>query len=370
MMKTTVPSPFHPTFGSSPPELAGRDQVVSRISEALQEGPGSAARVSLILGLRGIGKTVVLNAIEDEAARLGWVVLSETATPGLLARLLEERLPGAIENLASPPGRRVSGVTLPGNLGGVAFAPPSDDPHPGLRDSLAGAIDLVQQHGGSGVLVSLDEVHGRKARAEIVELAAQAQHLIRRDRDIALVAAGLPSAVQDLLNNDVSTFLRRAKRFSLGPLTVPDSEDALGLPIRACGRAIDAGALDEAVRASAGYPYLIQAIGDYAWRRGSGAITLEDVTWATRRAVADLGEQVLEPALRDLSPTDREFLGVMAEDDGPSRTGDIAERMGRNHSYVSRYRARLIAAELIRPAGHGLVEFTLPYLREPLCGRR
>jgi hypothetical protein len=367
----TLPSPFHPTFGASPPELAGRHQVVEEIAAALDDGPGSAARAALIVGARGIGKTATLNAIEDAAGEAGWLVLSDTATPGLAERLVRERLPEAVRDVAEPRGRRVAGVTLPGNLGGLSFDLPPDAPAPGLRESLARAIDLVHEHGGGGVLISIDEVHGRTARADLVELAAQVQHLVRQRRDVALVAAGLPAAVQDLLSDDVLTFLRRAKRFSLQVLTAPDAEDALALPIRGAGREIESDALDAAVEASAGYPYLIQAIGDHAWRHApkSRTITAEDVAWAVRRAVADLGQQVLEPALRDLSPVDREFLTAMSLDDGPSRIRDVATRMGRDSSYISRYRARLLAAEMVAAAGHGLVDFTLPYLREHLRAR-
>jgi hypothetical protein len=174
--------------------------------------------------------------------------------------------------------------------------------------------------------------------------------------------------VQDLLNDDVTTFLRRAKRFRLGALTRPDAEDALLVPIQEGGRSITAQALDRAVTATRGYPYLVQIVGDYSWKRAPEGqpINIDHVEWAVRRAVADMGAQVHEPALHDLSGKDREFLRAMALDDGPSNIGDIARRLGKGLNYTSPYRQRLLAAEMIREAGHGMLEFALPYLREHL----
>jgi hypothetical protein len=367
-MKMTAGSPFHPTFGSSPPEFSGREAVIDAVTTALDDGAGSADRRAVIVGARGIGKTVTLNAIEDAAAARGWIIISETVTPGLNTRLLTERIPAAAGELRSPSGRRLTGVTLPAGLGGISLSEPAPPLSAGLRDALAELVTLARARGGSGLLITLDEVHGKGGRAELIELAAQLQHLLRRDVDIAFAAAGLPAAVNDVLNEDVATFLYRATRFHLAPLTKPETEDALQVPIESEGRTIESDALASAVQASVGYPYLIQSIGDLAWKRTppDQPITRAEVAWAVRRAVASLGLQVHGPALHDLSPRDREFLVAMATDEGPSRISDVADRMGRKLPYVSQYRARLLAAEIIRPAGHGMVEFALPYLREYL----
>jgi hypothetical protein len=367
-MKTTPGSPFHPTFGSTPPELAGRHSIIDTIASALDDGPGSAARGSLITGARGIGKTVTLNAVEDIAAQRGWVVLSESVSPGLGNRIVDERIPDAYASLAAPPGRKIAGVVLPSGLGGVTLTPPAPPAQPGLRDSLNRLIDVVEENGGSGVMLTLDEVHGKSGREDLVELAIQIQHLIRRDRNIALIAAGLPRSVQDLLDEDVTTFLRRAKRFRLRPLTRPDTEDALQIPITENGREIEPAALDAAVSATYGYPYLVQIVGDYAWKRApaDGPIRLEHVHWAIRRAVADMGTQVHASALHDLSAKDREFLHAMSIDDGPSKISDVADRLGKGLNYTSMYRQRLLAAEVVQVSGHGLLEFALPYLRDYL----
>ena len=204
------------------------------------------------------------------------------------------------------------------------------------------------------------------------KLGATIQHCFREERPIAFVAAGLPAAVQDLLLKDkVLTFLRRGARYELGDVDLAEARHALEAPIVDGGRSITSDALDVATQASRGYPFLIQLIGAQLWRHAGAAavITLEVAELAVRTALPRMGRLLHEPVLADLSPVDRRFLAAMAEDDGPSRAHDIALRMGVDDNYVSQYRLRLIAAEVIRPAGYGRVEFDLPYLREYLVDR-
>src|SRR3954453_22856605 len=91
-----VANPFKPSFGVSPPLLVGRERLIDEFAEALEDGPGSAGRATLYTGARGAGKTVMLNAIEDRAKALGWVVVSETAAPGFVARIAGQRLPALL----------------------------------------------------------------------------------------------------------------------------------------------------------------------------------------------------------------------------------------------------------------------------------
>jgi hypothetical protein len=92
-MSARPKNPFKPTFGVSPPLLVGRDELIGDFSDALDDGPGGPARATLYTGARGTGKTVMLNAVQDEARSRGWLVIAEAATPGLLKRLTGEHLP-------------------------------------------------------------------------------------------------------------------------------------------------------------------------------------------------------------------------------------------------------------------------------------
>lgn len=364
---TTRRSPFRPSFGTNPPVVSGRDAVVAELEDALDSGPGARGRAALFTGNRGIGKTVMLNEAEAVARERGWVVLSETATPGLLSRITREELPGVADLVRQGPRaqRRISGVHLPGHLGGVDFDLPPDAGPGGLRTQLNRLTDLLEAN-GTGLLITLDEVHSRRARDDVAQLCAVVQHAFREERPVAFAAAGLPAAVQDLLSEDVSTFLRRARRYVLEPLTPVAAEEALRLPVERHGRRVGDAALRRAAEATHGYPFLVQLVGDRAWRQdpSSPEITGAHVRAAVTAAVREIGALVHEPALNDLSETDRAFVTVMAEDDGESAIADVERRLDRDHGYVSRYRSRLIVAGIIAPTRRGYVDFTIPYMRE------
>jgi hypothetical protein len=366
-MQTTARSPFRPSFGTSPPVLAGRDAIAAEIGDALDAGPGAAGRAVLFTGNRGIGKTVMLNEVEALARERGWVVVAETATVGLVDRLTTEALPELATQLRQGPaeGRRVSGVLLPASLGGLDFDLPVRPGPGGLRSQINALTDVLEPH-GTGVLLTLDEVHARRSRDEVAQVCAIVQHAFREDRPVAFAAAGLPAAVQDLLTADVSTFLRRARRFVLQPLTPVAAEEALRRPILDSGRSIDDTVLHVAAAATYGYPFLVQLVGDLAWRQAptEPAVTMTQVVTAIRAARREIGTLVHEPALNDLSDTDRAFVRAMAVDETDSPIAAIEERLGRDHGYVSRYRSRLIVAGVIEPTRRGYVDFTIPYMRD------
>lgn len=370
MMKTQVVSrrsPFRPSFGSNPPLVAGRDAVLDELAEALDAGPGAAGRAALITGNRGIGKTVVLNEAEALARERSWLVLSETATVGLVDRITADGLPELADLLRQAPASRprVRGISLPAGLGGVDFQLPDDQGPGGLRRQLNALTDLLDAH-DTGIMITLDEVHARAARDDVAQLAATVQHAFREDRPVAFAAAGLPAAVQDLLTADVSTFLRRARRFVLEPLSPVAAEEALRVPITEAGRSVDDAVVATMAEATYGYPYLVQVIGDRAWRQepGASSITPEHAARGIAEAVREAGFALHEPAVNDLSETDRQFLLAMARDEGESSIADVQRRLDRDHGYVSRYRARLVVAGIVEPSRRGYLRFTLPYLRE------
>ena len=120
-------NPFKPTFGASPPLLVGRDELLQDFSEALEAGPGAPARATIYTGARGTGKTVMLNAAQEEARTRGWLVVAETATPGLLERLTTEHLPRLLaQQDPKAKQRTLSGFTCPAVLAAVS---------PGIRQS-------------------------------------------------------------------------------------------------------------------------------------------------------------------------------------------------------------------------------------------
>src|SRR3954447_795831 len=171
-----MPNPFRASFGVSPPLLVGRESVLEDFVEALEDGPGSTGRASLYTGARGAGKTVMLNAVEDRARRLGWLVVSETATPGFIGRMTQQHLPKLLREFdPEAVQRRLKALTAPLNIGRADWD--TVERHVvqvGLRNQLEVLTDLLAQH-GTGVLITLDEIHQNQLN-ELREIATTVQH--------------------------------------------------------------------------------------------------------------------------------------------------------------------------------------------------
>lgn len=362
-------NPFRPTFGTSPPLLVGREEQLDAFAASLDEGPGSPGRATVYTGARGVGKTVMLNAVEDVARRAGWLVISETATPGLIDRLIHEGLPGVRRLLDDDPAkRRIAGVDLPIIGGGISFEQADDPATPTLRGNLTALAAAAEQH-DTGVLITIDEIQAADI-GELRALATVVQHAFREGRNVAFAAAGLPAALEPILNDNVLTFLRRADRYDLAEVELTDVARAIDTPILETGRSITRTALETAARATAGYPFMIQLVGYHTYRQRPerDMIDVDDVAGGIEAARRRLGALVIEPELAGLSDVDRTFLLAMAHDDGPSKMADIQRRLRGDvdASYASQYRLRLIAAEVIVQTKRGYVDFALPAMREYL----
>lgn len=365
-------NPFTPTFGVTPPVLAAREDELEVFVEGLEDGVGSPGRAMVITGTRGSGKTVLLNSIEDAAQERGWLIVSATTEIGIAEQLATTRLAELLHE-HDPEARAYSSTG--GSAGAAGFSAGIEGtyenrvPLPALtfRSALEQLAQVADTQLGAGVLVTLDEVH-TSAIADLRQITHAVQHCFREGRQVALVAAGLPASVSDLLSDDVTTFLRRAERFTLGPIPDPATRAALADPITTAGRSIGSDALDVAVEGTRGYPFLIQLVGHRAWRAEptSPHITLDHVRSGVDGAIRRAGRMIHEPAMRDLSDIDRSFLAAMATDDGPSRIADVADRMNVTVNYANQYRRRLLEAEMIEQAGRGKLAFTLPYLRDYL----
>ncbi len=236
-----------------------------------------------------------------------------------------------------------------------------------LRSQISSLTELLSEN-ETGLLLTLDEVHKHQID-DLRAIAVAIQHAFREDREVAFVAAGLESSVSELLKGQVLTFLRRADKHHLGPVSANDVREALLKPIEESGKSVEPEALESMVNETGGYPFMIQLVGYHCWQksgRNQDPITVQHVSEGLVRANRKLGSLVHEPSLNEASSTDKSFLLAMSRDDGPSRMSDISSRLGVTKEYAGMYRNRLISAELIESTGHGYVDFTLPYLREYL----
>ena len=359
------PSPFSPSFGTTPAAVVGIQEEVNLFARALDGAV--RGRAMLVTGPRGVGKTVLLNTFGEVADSRQWVTVREQASPGVVQRLTEARLPQLLEDLdaAQTSTSSTVGFTLPVIGGGLTARADSTNPlTPDLRHRLMQALDILSAH-GTGLLLTLDEVH-RTNVAELRAITDAVAHAVSQGAPLAFVAAGLPATMNKLVNDDVSTFLRRAERIALKNFTADDTAVALRHPIENAGKSIDADALETAVEASENYPYLVQLIGDFAWEAAAEApvITAEHVAWAVEQARPALFRQIHEPTLAGLSDRDKDYIFAMSADDEPSLTREVAKRLGVSIQHAGVYRSRLIIDGVIMESGRGKVEFAIPYLRD------
>lgn len=356
-----APNPFKPTAGAEPPVLIGRDRAIEDFRDAIDEGVGARARLMRITGPRGSGKTVLLTELGDIARAKGWSVVDVTAGEGLTGRIIR-----ALER------EKKTALSLDAGVGPIKVHAdfPGEGGDGSLRDALTRASSAATKR-GSGLLVTIDEVQDAE-EAEMREIAASIQHLIRERQNIALIFAGITTGVMDLLNGKALTFLRRAKSEDLGPLRLDEVSIALRHTIEQAEMTVDGRALELMTVQTAGYAYLIQLVGFHVWnaaRRREGAeghIEERDARVGIALAMEDFGETVQETALNDLPLRSMEYLLAMVEDDGVSATAEIARRMGAAASSLTSYRRMLIQRQVIEPTARGFVKFSIPYMREYL----
>nr|WP_298048555.1 ATP-binding protein [uncultured Bifidobacterium sp.] len=359
-------NPFKPTAGGEPPLLIGREKVIRDFDKGLDNGVGAPGRIMLITGARGTGKTVMLTVLGDKARAHKWDVIEETASDGLCERLVNElrSKDSLIDKLTLAPSVSIAGASV--SLGQAELS--SKRMPETLRRAMSARLDVLEKH-DAGLMISIDETQAA-SRADLIAIATAIQHQIRERRNVSIVFAGLPQMVSDLFDDEVITFLRRARTNVLADVPIDEVEEAFMQTFKDSGMSIDAVLVKRAAKATAGYPYMIQLVGYYIWdaadSRESTVISQEDVDEGIREAHVDLDNAVCIPELHGLSKNDRAYLQAMAIADGPSETRDIAKRMGRSAKYAATYRKRLLDAYVIQQTDRGEVDFAVPFLREYL----
>ena len=349
------PNPFKPTAGMNPPELIGRSRIIEDFEDALDNGPGSPDRLMRISGARGVGKTVLLNALGDVARRRGFHVVDVASNTGFCDRILS----------ALTRAGEMRSVTVAPSLFGLSVGSVEVAKSP---TRLGEAMYAAARQGG--LLVTLDEVQDAPID-ELRELGNEVQLLIRQGANVAFAFAGLPSAVDSAVSADSLTFLQRAKHVELAKLSDFEVGESFEDTVRKAGRRLDSGVTALLTKGSAGYPFMVQLVGYYTWqatsRRDASEITVADAERGIEAARANFYDMVIVPALRRLPSRQLEYLVAMARCEGlPASTREISGRMGLTSKDTSSYRKRLIDAAIIDKVGYGTVEFSIPYMREYL----
>ncbi len=387
-------NPYRPGFNQAPAVLAGRDQVLGDAWEALETAAldGRTPRPLVLVGPRGVGKTVTLGEIAAVAAeRYSWPAVHVEAAPGVdLVEDLSRRLAVVADLLAGrtarPAGaardRQRSRVTG-GKVGAQAFGVGGevevsrqvrDVDGPSLDEQLAATMARAVER-EAGVVVTLDELHAADA-GQAGRVAAVLQQAVPEGWPLVVCAAALPSIRSLRGKAGLPTYLERAEWHDLGPLDDDDAAQALLEPAAAEERPIDADAAVVLLEVAGGYPYAVQVAGHFAWRASHGAdrITLAHAEAALPRIRADL-DQLFTSRWDDASGKEQEYLAAMAELalDGPVISAEVAARLGRGTRQVSYLRERLIRKGTIYVAADRSLCFITPgmaaWVRERGRGR-
>lgn len=376
-----------------PPILIGREALTEEFSEALANGAGAPGRIMLVTGQRGYGKTVLLTEFRKIAIARGWRVVSETASAGLIERLIDALTPEGMRLNAATiaPNVNIAGV-FSASLGSAQYqnARPQSAASDAaglvparLRKALVDVLESKDIPAGKGLVITIDETQAIE-RDDLVALATGLQHVTTQmdERDIpdarrkgvAIVFAGLPTMVNDIVGDEIIGFIRRARCCELGNIPLPDVHNALQRSFSDSGKELSDSAAEAAAAATGGYPYMIQLVGYYAWQaaeRGRAkAVTSADLERGIRDAVEVFYDAVCVPTLSTLTDAELEFVQAMAADNPqPVSLADIEARTGHSRSWVNKYRASLIANQVVEAAGRGLVRFAVPRLGDYLAGR-
>jgi hypothetical protein len=360
------PNPYRPGFNHAPTTLAGRDGVLEALREALAIAAeeGRTPRPILLVGGRGVGKTVLLGESAAIAAEAySWLTVPVEVRPG------RRFLPDLVEQLAAARDRyrevrsgqrlEVKGAKVRATVLGVGAEvdlarPAGAAPATPLDAALAEACEAADER-SAGLLITLDEVQFAK-RAELADFAATLQQHVPDHWPLVVVLAGLPS-IRD--TNRRVTYLERGEWHLLGLLDQQATKQALLEPAESAGRPMTDAACAALAAASGGYPYAIQLLGHHAWRVSSGAERIDErhAAVAVEAADAELRTGLYESRWYDASPKERGYLAALAEllvAGSPSDGAAVARHLGRSTRNVSYLRDRLIRKGTIFPGPEGL----------------
>jgi hypothetical protein len=376
-----IANPFAPGAGAPPPELAGRDEVLEAARIALERTRQRMPTKSMLLvGLRGVGKTVLLDRMRDDAEAAGIHTVrieapENRSLPALLAPQLRQALLRLSRNeqakdLAQRALRALAGFARGLKVRyhdievGIDF-----DPEPGLADNgdlehdlqaLLEATGDAAEKAATALALFIDELQYVDEN-ELAALITALHRTAQRKLPVILFGAGLP-----LLRGRLGAAKSYAERLfefpEIGALAPDAARQAIVKPVTDQGARIDDDAVTQIVQETAGYPYFLQEWGKHAWDAAPRSpITISDVEAGSRTAIAALDEGFFRVRFDRLASVEKTYLRAMAElGPGPLRTDDIAEVLDRKAVSLAPTRSQLIAKGMIWSPTHGETAFTVP----------
>lgn len=374
-------NPYAPGAGTPPPELAGRDDLIERAAIALDRiRAGRAARSLILHGLRGVGKTVLLNRIETDAEARGFASVKveapeERSLPALLIPVLRvallrlDRGKRMRANLAKA-GRALAGFAKALKVKYKDIEVSTDfEPERGLADSgdldtdltdLLASVGRAAHEYHTAVVLFVDELQYVR-EDQLASLIRSLHSASQRQLPITMLAAGLPQLIGQM--GRAKSYAERLFEFvEIDRLGDRAASAALRVPAEKEGVAFAPEAIAEILRQTMGYPYFLQEWGRHSWNVADASpISRADARRATTLALAELDAGFFRVRFDRLTPAEKRYLRAMADlGPGPHRSGDIAERLGKGVTSVAPVRSTLVAKGMIYSPAHGDTAFTVP----------
>jgi hypothetical protein len=381
----SISNPFSPGAGSPPPELAGRTALLEQARVLLGRVKAKRPEKSLLLtGLRGVGKTVLLNEIERLAQGAGYrTILVEAhegkALPVLLAPHLR-RLLFDLDRMAGAGDKARRGLAVLKSFVGAVKIKVGDldigldiEPESGSADSGDLEVDLpslftvlgeAAQERGVAIALLIDEIQYFSA-TELSALIMAMHKMQQRQLPVVLIGAGLP--ILPGLMGESKSYAERLFSFpDVGPLSEPDAGKALQEPVADAGESFESAALAEIFRLTKGYPYFLQEWGYQAWNHAHASpISLVVIQQTSGLVSQRLDENFFRVRFDRLTPKEKKYLRAMAElGPGPHRTGDVADTLKVKINTLGPVRASLIKKGMVYSPSHGDMAFTVPLFDE------
>jgi AAA ATPase domain len=373
-------NPFAPGAGSRPPALAGREAVLENVSVALDRiRNGRHSQSMILLGLRGVGKTVLLNEMRRTAEGEGIIAvpieapegqsLPNMLVPALRSALLKldrgqaamtlaKRGLGALARFVKAFKLSYGELEASIDLGEVGVADNGD-----LESDLIDLIDLAgaaASERGTALVLFIDELQYVPER-ELAALITALHRARQNERPITLVAAGLPQLAGQM--GKAKSYAERLFLFtSIGPLDDKAATAAIVRPIEAEDCSIAPDAVTQILDVTQGYPYFLQEWGKQCWEAADACpITARDVALAYPAAIAALDDSFFRVRFDRLTPSEKRYLRAMAAlGEGPYNSTAIAVQLGRKPTAFGPVRASLVAKGMIYTPGYGQSAFTVP----------
>ncbi|MEN3356552.1 MAG: hypothetical protein V7637_534 [Mycobacteriales bacterium] len=387
-----VRNPYAPGAGQRPPELAGRDRELGQFEVVLERiARGRPERSLVLTGLRGVGKTVLLNALRSQAITRLWGTGKIEARPDQSIRrpvsaalhmalrelagrhrdpdrvdsvlgvlkafaLREPDQPGAARRSTKPGPRWQPGIDVPAAMGRADTGDLEIDLVELFVDTASVATDL-----NVGIALFIDEMQDVPP-ADVSALCAACHELSQTGAPLIVVGAGLPH-LPSVLSASKSYSERLFHYLRIDRLDRAAADRALIAPADREDVDFTAEALDALYAVSGGYPYFVQAYGKVTWDAApTSPITKEDVTVAAPAADAELAVGFFGSRYERATPAERDYMRAMAGlGDGPVPTAEVADALGRKPSSLSPARDSLLKKGLVYSAERGLVAFTVPH---------